>query len=277
MDSKIDYLSWSVMVDCRGVGDADATWQAALRALWEAHPAFMGWCSKQRGWQPGGARGHYAMSQFNTKFYAAVRYGGSANHILVELPGTACQALKDDGLIDQVIAGAAGHMTRLDVAVDIPGGCSPEEFVAAGYNQRFKSHAEIISESGSTEYVGSMKSERYSRVYRYSAPHPRAGVLRIETVLRSVYAKAAAEEYAQVGLIDLAAECGNTFGWLHPTWQPGSLTAGKLKSTRADRHEPGRVRWLHKVVAPALVKASREGLIDLVEFWARIEALSAVT
>jgi len=276
-DAKIDYVSWTLMHDPRERGDEHNMWLSCVQAIWEAFPTWAEWCSSQGGWSSGGARGHYAYSQFNAQFYAAVRFGGSANHLLIEMPGTACQSLRDAGVLHQVIAEAADRLTRLDVAIDIPGGCSPREFVAAGYNARFKSYAEIVSESGVTEYVGSMKSERYARVYQYNPPHPRSGTLRVEHVLRSEYAKAAAAAYTQSGLLELSAMLGNSFAWSSPWWQPDHLSDGKLRAARSDRHEPGRVRWLHQVVAPAIVKAAREGLLDLAEYCDRLTALIAVT
>lgn len=263
MDAKIDYLSFTIMTDVRGAGDELQMWLRAVNVVWQRVPAFAEWAEQAQNWEAGGARGHYAFSQFNRQFFTAVRFGGKANHILFELPGTTCQALRDVGLLDQVLREAADRLTRLDLAVDIPGGCSPREFVAAGYNARFKSYTEIVSAEGETEYVGSMKSERYARVYRYNEPHPRAGTLRVEHVFRSDYAKAAGQMIVSDGLLAAADASGNTWGWQAADWQPAGLTDGKVRAHRADRHEPGRVRWLHKVCIPALVKAEREGLIDL--------------
>lgn len=273
MDVKIDYISFTDMTDVREAGEGDAQERAAVAALSAHHPAFVDDFASGLTWQPGGARGHYALSMFQPASFTSIRFGGKANHILVEMPGTACQLARDRGALDNIIAQAAERLTRLDVAVDIPGGCSPLEFVRAGYNERFKSYAEIVSESGVTEYVGSMKSERFSRVYMYAPPHPRAGTLRVETVLRSSFAKAAAALYASEGVLSLAAACGNTFGWKSPAWQPESLTDGKLRASRADRHEPGRVRWLYQVVLPAIARAAKEGLIDLPDFLRRLDAL----
>lgn len=270
MDAKIDYISFTVMVDTRAGQDEHGQWSHAVDALWERHPYFMAWASRQGGWTSGSARGHYGYSMFNSYLFAAVRFGGSANHILVELPGTCCQQLRDDDAFDLIVTEAAERLTRLDIAVDFPAGGSPLDFVSAGYNERFASHAELVSESGTTCYVGSMKSERFARVYRYDAPHPRAGVLRVETVLRSDYAKAAARILAADGLLTLVSLTGNTFGWRAELWQPLTATEGKLRASRIDRHEPGRVRWIWQVVLPALIRASRDGLIDrdsFIECW----------
>lgn len=266
MDAKIDYLSWTVMSDPRGAGEGAPMQLAALQIVADSNPAFFLWAEETSGWQGGGARGHYSTSMFNARHYASIRYGGSANHVLIEMPGTACQSARDLDHLDAIVEQAAPRLTRLDIAVDINGGIHPRTFVLAGYNERFKAYAEIVSAEGATEYVGSMKSDRYARVYKYNEPHPRAGLMRVEFVLRRDYAKNAAAELARRGLKELVALLGNTWGWRSEAWKPEATTDGKLRSSRADRHEPGRVRWLHQVVMPALVKADAEGLIDLDDF-----------
>jgi hypothetical protein len=275
MDAKVDYISFTCMVDCRGAGEGDADSDAAQRALYTLHPAWWKGFAAHQMWEKGSGRGHYGTSRYNADTFAAVRFGGSANHILVEMPGTACQWARDNGVLYSIIDEAAERLTRIDIAVDIPSGCSPSEFVQAGYGERWKSHATIISPEGATEYVGSMKSDRFARAYMYAPPHPRAGVLRVEHVLRAEYAKAAAARMAGGSVLDLAAACGAAWGWQSPFWKPGDLTDGKLKAKRADRHEPGRVRWLYDVVVPSLVKADAEGLIDLADFWRTVAAFKA--
>jgi hypothetical protein len=263
MDAKVDYLSFSIMEDMRGQDDVGVGGTAVRDLLIQRVPLFGKDFINLTQWEIGGARGHYAYSVFSPDSFAAVRWGGSANHVLVEMPGTACQICRDAGFLVGLVSSVADRCTRLDIAVDIPDGGTPEGFISYGYNERFLSHASIISAEGSTEYVGSMKSERYARVYRYNAPHPRAGILRVEHVLRSGYAKSAAEFLAKGGLAQLASMCGNTWGWRSPDWLQDTATEGKLRASRSDRHAPGRVRWIHQVVCPALVKAHKEGLIDL--------------
>jgi len=277
MDCKIDYLSFTMMVDPRGEGTRDAMCRVVLDGLNRFHPAFMAWAETLTGWEDGGARGHYATSLYHPRFFMALRFGGTANHVLAELPGTACQAARDAGILQAVIAEAADRLTRLDLAVDFPDGCSPSEFVVAGYNGRFEAKAHLHSIEGDTEYVGSMKSERYARVYRYNPPHPRALTLRVEHVLRSGYAKSAAALLSSDGLLVLAAACGNSFGWQHPSWQPDVASDGKIRASRADRHEPGRIRWLYQVVVPAIAKAHREGLINAPEFCAKATELAVTS
>lgn len=266
VDAKIDYFSFTVPFGVGGAGQADVRADVVSQRLWETHPVFASWCEAQKKWQVVGARGHYGEGLFNPKTFTAVRYGGSANHILIEMPGTASAAAREAGVLQDIVAAGADRATRLDIAVDFVDGCSPSEFVAAGYNERFKAHATIVSPEGETEYVGSMKSERYARVYRYAAPHPRSGVLRVEHVLRGDYAKPAARDLGNSSIEALATSCGLSFGWKSSVWDTAQLTSGKLKSSRSDRHEPGKVRWLFNVVLPAIAKAHQEGLIDAESF-----------
>jgi len=263
MDAKIDYLSFSIMEDMRGKNGEAESGTVVHGILREQVPLFGKDFVSQSSWEMGSPRGHYACSVFSPDTFAAVRWGGTANHILVELPGTACALARENGYIVGLIGSVAQRCTRLDVAIDIPDGGTPEHFVSYGYNERFSSHASIVSAEGSTEYVGSMKSERYARVYRYNPPHPRAGILRVEHVLRGSYAKAAAEFVGKNSLAELVSMCGASWGWRSPEWCPETATEGKLSVSRADRHSPSRVRWIHQCVVPALVKAHKEGLIDL--------------
>lgn len=269
MDAKIDYLSWTTPVNMPRVDTAGEVKAICLDTVARLHPIFTAWCESCLGWQDAGGRGHYSASTYNTRNYTSIRYGGSANHVLCEMPGTACQEARDAGHLSDILEAASARLTRIDIAVDIIDDIDPRRFVLAGYNERFRSYAEIVSAEGSTEYVGSMKSDRFARVYQYAAPHPRAGVMRVEFVLRREYAKAAATLLAGGSTPLLACTLGNTWGWKSAAWRPDEVTDGKLKAQRADRHEPGRLRWLFQVVMPALVKADADGLIDLTEFCAR--------
>jgi len=273
VDAKIDYVSFTVLVDVREGSTFEGQLALVAEALTASHPAFTTRCMLQLDWLPGAARGHYSSSIRQPDTFAMIRFGGTANHILVELPGTACAWLTERGVLLDVVTEAAGRLTRLDVAVDIPGGALPAEFVGAGYNERFVSHASIVSAEGTTEYVGSMKSERFARVYQYAAPHPRAGITRVEHVYRSEYARAAAAVLIERGVVGVAAASGATWGWRSTSWQLDALDSGRIQVTRADRHQPGRVRWLHQVVIPALVRADADGLLTLEEL---IESLTTL-
>lgn len=263
MDVKIDYLSFTVMVDVRGAADDELVKRAVSDALWDQHPSFASFVAGLDDWKDIGGRGHYGAGLFHGGTYTTIRYGGHANHILVEMAGTACQAARDALMLTHILEDVVDRVTRVDVAVDLDDGVAPADFVGAGYNERFKAHATIVSPEGVTEYVGSMKSDRYARVYQYAPPHPRAGVTRVEHVLRRDYAKAALRSLETLNVPLLAAACGNSFGWRSKSWKPSEMTDGKLRAKRADRHEPARLRWLIGVCVPALIKAQNEGLLSI--------------
>lgn len=273
MDAKVDYLSYTVLHDLPATQEGFIPEVGVLTELMAKKPATWAFLDRIEGWHEASARGHYKQSLMAAN-YTKLSWGGQANHILIELPGTACQAARDLELLPDCLQEAAERATRLDIACDVVEGCKPRDFVAAGYSERFGAYAEIVSPDGETEYVGSMKSDRYARVYMYNEPHPRAGILRIEHVLRRQYAKAAIgvlQETRQ--LIRLVCQLGNTFGWQSDYWIPECASEGRLKASRADRNEPGRVRWLYEVVMPAMVKADTEGLIELDSFIERTREL----
>jgi len=273
MDAKVDYLSYTVLHELPATPEREIPESGVHRWLEAQKPHMWDLLDRFGGWREVGARGHYSQS-IMAENYARISWGWQCNHVLIELPGTACQDARDAGLLLEAMGEALERATRLDIACDVPEGASPREFVAAGYSDRFGAYAEMVSQSGETEYVGSLKSDRYARVYMYAEPHPRAGVLRIEHVLRRGFAKSAIKELIGAdGLAQLVCMLGNSFGWQHRDWTPGDCTDGKLKATRADRHAPGRVRWLYDVVMPALVKADAEGLIQFQDFFERADTL----
>lgn len=275
MDAKIDYLSYTLRIDLGEVGEGSAVIEYLTSAINTNTPTFTQSYAPSCAWLPGGKRGNYGASLQDTTYGARIWYGGVANHILIELPGMACQQLRDLGVFDALLLEVGSHVTRLDIAVDLAQTISPGDFIAAGHNQRFASGGFIWSPDGVTCYVGSQKSERFARVYRYDPPHPRAGITRVEHVLRSHYAKAALPVLLNQGVVVLAAQAGNSFAWKSDAWQPGTLTGDKLRSKKTDRDQPSKVRWLYQVVKPAIVKAAAAGLIDLDAWLSELVAFNA--
>jgi len=158
----------------------------------------------------------------------------------------------------------------LDIAIDFQTNVTPSQFCSSGYNERFKSRGTFNSPDGSTEYVGSPKSDRFSRIYRYNKPHPRSEFLRIEAVLRGNYAKAAAKTLSHSDISDLASQLGNSFMWRHPLWNVSSPSDGKLAFARDEKGDASSLFWLARQVKPALIRLGREKVINLEEFFADI-------
>lgn len=266
MDLKIDYLSFTIPSDTAQTGQGrDIVRHVGKLIGRTTGREFWTWLNTQDE-TFGQGRGHYGNRLYFRETHSVVWWGGTANHILIELPGTACQALRDVGHLMPLLERVANRATRLDLACDVVDGEEPSVFVKQRVPGRFKGDAHINSETGKTEYVGSTKSSRYARVYMYDPPHPRAGILRIEHVLRDDYAKAGARVILNDGLIELAGQLGNTFGWQSANWSILGATEGKLKAERHDRHGDGTLKWIHDAVIPALVRAHKDGLLTVGDF-----------
>lgn len=191
-------------------------------------------------------------------------------HVLVECTGTGCATLRKHGKLEKVLALVLSTISRVDLAVDIVTATTPAEFAAERDVERFKSIGDIRSETGETYYVGSMKSERFARVYRYAAPHPRADTLRVEHVFRRQAARVLAREILAVGYAGVVLSVGGVYGWTHYEWQPYLTREANLKVTRMKREEKATVRWLYGQVAAAVEKAVKRGDLDLDDYIAHL-------
>jgi len=191
-----------------------------------------------------------------------VLYAGiSLNHCCVEISGSGCERLIQAGLLEQILLAIQERITRIDVASDIETDISPTEFVAVLKHDRMRSSGHQLSASGETCYVGSRKSERYARVYRYFEPHPRAKYLRVEHVFRGDYARNVGRAIIDFGMDNVAGTAGKAFGWAHDTWQPNATTEVDLSIVKAERTTGSTVYWLVNQVAPAFKRLCAEGII----------------
>lgn len=263
MDAKVDYLSFTLPINASGVGHTEALYEEINRQLEQRGLFALQALMHGSGNTENKPRGRYGTGLRWEANNINLWWGGTANHILCEVSGVGCQLLRDvDAMLISVNA-VTDRATRLDIAVDLPDAGNPRDFVALKAQNRFPITQQHDTQTGWTQYAGSVKSDRYARVYLYAEPHPRAGILRVEHVMRSKFAKQATLQLCADGLPKLVTVLGNTFGWEHPRWQPSIVTDGKLRVTRADKTQAGTLRWLLKSVAPALAKAHKNGLIDL--------------
>jgi len=187
--------------------------------------------------------------------------GISLNHFCVEISGIGCEILIQKGLLEKIVGAVANRITRIDIASDIETEISPMEFVAVTSHARMRSSGHQLSASGETCYVGSRKSERYARVYRYFAPHPRAPYLRVEHVFRGDYACNVGRAILSTGVDNVASSAGKAFGWAHDAWEPSAQTEVDLSVVKAERTTGSTVYWLVKQVAPAFKRLCAEGVI----------------
>ena len=182
-------------------------------------------------------------------------------HILVEIQGQGCRALEDSGDFYAVATRAVGqamNITRFDVAVDFETDTDPEVF-AKSRGKRWKAFGVMESETGKTAYVGAPKSARRARVYRYTEPHERAHLLRVEMVMKKPRANGAVKAYLNTGPADYAAAAGKAFGWHHPLWDFRSTAT--IEAWTPDRGSASTLRWIHKAVIPALGRLYETGVL----------------
>lgn len=183
--------------------------------------------------------------------------------VLVEIEGTGCAQLEASGQMHGLVERVIDRLTRVDIATDIQTETTPQDFTENRTNKRQRSYETAVSSTGTTVYIGSRKSDRYCRVYRYAEPHPRADRLRIECVYRGHQAVALARTWLEHGNEETAARAGNQYGWVHKDWEPHSEET--IKAWRPDRKTHSRMHWYKRQVKPALRGLVAHGHLSPVE------------
>lgn len=182
-------------------------------------------------------------------------------HCCVEISGAGCERLIKMGAVLEVLSAIHDRCTRIDIACDIETETSPLDFVSILSHERMRASGYQKSETGETCYVGSQKSDRYARVYRYAKPHPRAHLLRIEHVFRREYAKKVADAYSSASLESVAASCGEAFGWTHRDWKMDMDKLADITIISPARKGGATISWLIQACAPAFKRLVKEGVI----------------
>jgi len=180
-------------------------------------------------------------------------------HCCVEISGSGCERIIKLGAINAVLLATHERCTRIDIACDIETETSPLDFVQDVSHERMRTSGTQISETGTTCYCGSQKSDRYARVYRYNAPHPRAHLLRVEHVFRKDYAKAVAKQCANGSLEAVAVSAGRTMGWNHSDWKPSVADSVDISVISGERSVGKTVFWLVNSVAPSFKRLCKTG------------------
>jgi len=185
----------------------------------------------------------------------------SLTHCCVEISGKGCETLLSASLMEGVLSRIHERVTRIDIASDIKTDCRPTDFVSETSHKRMTASGYQSSTSGETCYVGSQKSDRYARVYRYNPPHPRAHLLRVECVFRRGYAKQVAKQCLASGIDAVARAAGEAFGWSHPVWEGGDGDNVDISIVASERNAGKSVYWLVHTVAPSFRRLCESGVI----------------
>lgn len=266
MECKIDWLSFTVpLVSGLENGDSETA-----RFLLSSLRSYVGASALNAlsfdVENPVPAHGFYSHSCVDRVTGARFSWGPVNAHIYVEFTGVACAALAACETWHDMLAVVQPRVSRIDLACDIETDVEPAVFLKFATLGRSVSHASITSPEGLTEYIGSRKSDRFMRVYRFAEPHPRANLLRIEHEFKGDLAKVVASQIVTVGVVATFLKACNTYMFSHPDWKPETAIEGLITSVRERRDKAGTILWLTTQVAPALARAQREGVIDIDEW-----------
>jgi len=261
------HIDWITIVGHRRVDDKDwSTRDAyATAGFWleDVWPPFREVVGSVVQWQVVKPRAPYSFARRSDDATRMLFVHPLSTHFTLEISGAFCQRIA--GGIPSLLQAYAGHFSRLDVAVDMETTVMPVEFDKAVNAPRIETRSVMQSSTGQTVYIGSRTSERFARVYRYFAPHPRAHLLRAEFQLKGAYANKLAENIAEGETLEsYAAGLGQHFGFTHECWKPSD----KAQTLRVQSHAQSgaTVQWLTSTVAPLLRRMNREGKLD-VEMW----------
>lgn len=266
MDTHIDWLSFTrkELLAPRTAMELYLTAKQKLKELGDdAEILFF----DGQGFEPTGGRAPYRVAIAREDHGSRIHGSSHTDTILYELSGRGCEPLRDSKRAASVLGSIHESITRLDVAADIITFTSPSDFANSRSHDRFRSISFIRSATGETVYVGSAKSDRFCRIYRYNDPHPRAHLLRVEFVFRRGLARDAALQLSQTeDWSEYLGKLGNTYGFNHESWQPGSRTDERLIAPIIERKDADTVHWLYAQVVPAVRRLMQSGALDVTDW-----------
>lgn len=267
---SIDYYSFTIPTKETRYGTIDETNRKAVleftRLLSEEHHHKFG----MGGWGIEKGGGFYSVRLRHEVSGTAISFGEANAHYFIELSGRACNNLDAIDALQPIIRETSARCSRIDFAVDIPTPETPEHFSANRNSKAFKSNGTIVSPSGTTCYLGSRKSERMARIYRYNEPHPRSGLLRVEAEYKGDAAKAFAKHLAETDVRTACLAAHKPFGWNDPTWNIGEIDTLKVPYKSYNPSNASTIRWLYGDVITALRKAIENNLVDLDDWLSKL-------
>lgn len=268
---RVDYFTFTIPLSCALLGtnvrQAEQAFEIVRGALALPLPS-----PNEAPFIPSRGARFYAQAWSHVETGARIQFGGSAETILIEMSGRVCEYFRSIGTLDTIIERWRERATRIDIAVDYSSPVSPEQFAALRNDTLYKHLSVVRSDAGTTCYVGSRKSSRMARVYRYAPPHPRSDLLRVEIECKGDYAKRIAGLHADEGLLAAASAANTPFAWSHPLAVATQFERIKLAAPSATRHASGTVRWLYTDVCSAIRRLVRSGEFDLEEWLQHVNA-----
>lgn len=263
----VDWLSFSVPITPEAAQSALHGLEVIGRAFELWNGTTIPWAPHFDAFEPCKARAPYTdcwlHKESKTRFY----FNRKLDHFLVEMSGQSMDYARENGIDQWLLKMAAERASRVDVAVDIHTDTRPQAFIAAGVSSRFKTQSQFMSDTGTTCYLGSMKSDRYARVYRYNEPHERSHLLRVEHVFRRKQAQAVCASILANGLNETASSLKEAFEWGSTEFNPPSDDTATVDWYRADRPEHKTLHWLRTQCAPAFRRLHAQGELEQPVEW----------
>lgn len=265
---KIDWLSISLPYSSIVSPDFDADTLSIRPQIRDLFPSITDWLMTFPDWSPGKGNRIFNRSVQSKLGGFHIFWNVNKPFSLIEIEGSGIQKMREHKVLKSILRQYSHLLTRIDIAEDFETICTPREFIEKRDGKRFTSHAEINSETGETCYVGSRSSDRFARVYRFAAPHPRSHLLRCEFQLRDENAKLFAELLQSHKLSELILRLYKTFGIYHPLALTSSAQTKLLVAPRASKMGATE-RWLFSQVLPACKKLIDDGNTEIIDIFGK--------
>lgn len=208
---KVDYLSYTFYSD---EGSVDPDWHPNHAYLREHLPKYID-TTGESAIAPHRFGFDFGISFDNHTFVWVSKVG----LFLIEHTGSGCDHLQARGLLLSLIHERADNMTRIDIATDMLTDARPADFANHRTGAKTSAVGYQKSNTGETVYVGSRKSERTCKVYRYDGNHPRAAWLRVEYTYKGKNAKIIGKMLETASIEQIAISSGTRYGWKSEAWR----------------------------------------------------------
>lgn len=259
----IDWYAYTLTIPQRDMNRPILYWLDDCRDTLPEYLHGAVWGSAKRaGWTVGANIGNHT--------FIWLRRDGLA---LIEHTGKGCEYLRKEKMLYDLLRDTCETCTRIDLAHDLHNPdmrVKPEGFAKARGLKRASASGLQESATGQTVYIGSRKSNRYCRVYQYTAPHPRSDFMRIEYVYKKEYAKTVALSLLENSVNDLLLGAASFYEWQHELFDWGladSAIAVSVPSPHVDRDKEKTLRWLHGPVATSIASMTVSGNLDLEKYF----------
>ena len=210
------------------------------------------------------ARRPYICTLTHWESGARMYYHPKMSHVLFDLPGKACQWVREKTSMTTLLDVVKHRLTRLDVALDIETDLTPSDLACVAEATTTRGKIEITSDAGDTFYIGSPKSG-HVKIYKHNDPQSKSEVLRVQFVARRGVAKTLAKNICNNGLQAVGQSLMSKYSLasVFEFEEEDPSTPEEDPSIQAESREHAKtLLWLNKQVAPTLVRLARAGALN---------------